>query len=205
MTQKLTALQSIAPTRHSTRHRISQAILFLLISILLVGCPPWRISKILVNPQPLAGNETVFPVVLVAPNTSSAPPSHQSVVMEVAFERDTNFTNPIGFYVGYYYSPRSYNQSSWLGWVASSRGHAVILDCFCSRIEEAGHDPSVELFVLGTTRTPTDINLRVASSAQAKAALDIAVISKAQGAEEIVTSTAAKALEISCLRDSPIQ
>jgi hypothetical protein len=50
MTQEPRALQSMAPIRHSTYHRISGAILLLPIAILLSGCPQWGISKILVNP-----------------------------------------------------------------------------------------------------------------------------------------------------------
>ena len=208
ITQKLTALQSIAPIRHSTRHRISGAIFLLPISILLVGCPPWKITKILVNPQPLAGNETVFPVVLVAPNTSSAPPSVQRVVIEVAFERDPNFTNRIGFSVdcGHYeprFSSYVHSRSSWLGWVASNRGHAEFLFCACSRIEEVGRDPSVELYVQDLNNQ--QLSLTATGTAQAKIVLDIEVISKDQGRDEYVTSSAAKPLEISCLKDSPIQ
>ncbi len=147
MTQEPTALQSIAPTRHSIHHRISGAILLLPITILLSACnEQWTISKIWVNPQPLAGNETVFPVVLVAP-------SQQRVVMEVVFDRDTNFTNRIGFKVSYsFYEPvEQHYDSSWLDWVASSRGHAVILDCFCSR-SNAGRP--LNLVVRGVTGNP---------------------------------------------------
>ena len=208
MTQELTPPQSIAPTRYSTRHRISVAILLLPITILLLGCPRWTISKILVNPQPLAGNETVFPVVLFAP-TSSKTTSRQDVVIEVVFDRNKDFTDPIAFKVNYYYYHPQLNShvvsNSSLFFGASSHRHAVILNCLCTRIEEPGRDPFVELLVLGTSKTPVDISLTVTGSAKAKTALDIEVVSKHEGAEEYVTAFAAKALEISCLRDSPIQ
>lgn len=113
-----------------TQRRIGGAILLLPVSILLVGCPPWKISKILVNPQPLAGNETVVPVVMVAP-------SIRNVLIEVAFERKPEFTDAIAYYVGFNYGQGFHNFTRQLDSVPSSRSRssAEILTCYCERAD----------------------------------------------------------------------
>lgn len=146
----------------------------------------------------------MFPVVLVAPQGIGVPRSHQRVVMDVVFDRDTNFTNRIGFKVHYtFYSPDTiFHDSSWLDWVASSRGHAVILDCSCGRGIDAG---DVELMVTALQPGKDTQLVRMGGRAEAKTWGNIEVTSKDEGSEESVTSSAAKALGISCLSESPIQ
>ncbi len=205
MTRELTAFRSIAPIRHSTYHRISRAILLLPITILLSGCPPWSISKIVVNPQPLPGNETVFPVVLVAP-TSQGPSSTQHVALTVEFLRDKNFTDPIEFYVRLSYQDKQLQTDFFP--VVSSTGRGVIFQCLCS-LEQHHSPPTGVVLEIRPAGLSTFYQITVEDRTQAKAALEIEVNSRIAGGDELteewVTSYAAKALEISCLRNSPNQ
>jgi len=145
--------------------------------------------------------------------------SHQRVLMEVRFERDKNFTNRIQYKVTYSSSDpvNIYYSSSWLEWVASSTGNTLILDCSCDRAPRTSldHGDHVGLTVSGVRGWDTEPTPRLTPSlrellimggrGQVKAWFYIEVTSKDEGGEDTVTSSAAKALEISCLSESAIQ
>ncbi len=159
------------------------------------------------NPQPLGGNQTVFPVVMVQP-------SHQSVVMRVVFERDKSFTGPIYYRMNWVLDTaptanHHHGSSNFFPPVVSSLADATIPSCDCTLAyedyderHEEGFVPQVMLTVRGLTGGDVlGSDVTVTDSVKATASVTISVDSqRTMGSNEWVSSNASKALEITCLR-----
>ena len=67
--------------------------LIVLVASLLVGCNPWSIASVNVNPQPVA-SEAVIPVQIIAPQDPSGV-SSAKVSINIQLKRDSGFTDPV--------------------------------------------------------------------------------------------------------------
>ncbi len=117
-----------------------------------------------------------------------------------------NFTDPIEFYVRLSYQDKQLQTDFFP--VVSSTGRGVIFQCLCS-LEQHHSPPTGVVLEIRPAGLSTFYQITVEDRTQAKAALEIEVNSRIAGGDELteewVTSYAAKALEISCLRNSPNQ
>jgi len=176
--------------------------------LLLVACagPQWSISKVRVNPQPLSGVETVSPVVLVA----SPAGARQDVNVDVEFTRSGNFQGAILWKIahqwvasgGFRYSHERTVQAP------SRHDNFILLSAICTRIEPVGQEPSVRLDGLSNSSgSGCDFcqAFSVSGVTAANALVNIKIVSQTNGNNpDYVSWAAPKQLQITCLRDSPI-
>ena len=180
-----------------------------LAATLLVGCDPWNVSNVLVNPQPLAGSEVVIPVQIFAPQTVSGLTT-SDVLIDIQLKRDSGFTDPIDGQVTARFHLANGNvwplaQQISIG--QSSHYRNVLLKLMCARHEPVGVPPNVELDINiflpmnGTAGSGIPVN----GGTEAAISADIEVLTWVKGkAENMETWNSPKPLGISCLRDNPI-
>ncbi|MFZ3251333.1 MAG: hypothetical protein WCF66_14365 [Pseudolabrys sp.] len=167
----------------------------------------WSISKILVNPQPLPGNATVFPVELIAPPVPLGV-SSRDVVVEVFFERVQGYTNKIFFFFKVFQESKFVGQHGGSA-TSGDHGSAVLMQASCTRVGGPG-EPSVQLDIIDQQTTFHTGGIFSSASGKKMASLQFEIevssgeLLTSSDPPPEVTARATEPLTVTCYRDPPI-
>jgi hypothetical protein len=173
------------------------------VGLILSGCgEKWKIVRILVNPVPLAGAETVVPINLTAN-------SQQTIAIEVTFQRDPGFTGSLTWRPEYTYPATAggFNDTPGTasGWetasaferpVTSDHVSAVVATVFCTHVQDSAGNTSVKLRAAGARGEAPSNSATGTTAANIRYIVDIVSHNNAGG---YVSARAAEPLDITCL------
>jgi len=185
----------------SSRRRLLISCALAVLSLPLPGCgEQWRILRILVNPAPIAGEETVQAVHLRAG-------SFQSVLIETVFERFPGYSGLIQWQAKFTRQIEGRWVASYTGFSnvpPSNHGNAAPIFASCSRVQDAS-GTSVRLSVMPSSGFDVSMGpgdtVTGPGSTSSQYVVDIVSTDRSGS---WVSARAAKPLDITCVDSPPV-